>query len=55
VYLGLRVAITAAMFTWLVTFGYLIAAAISAGRGRRYRIPACLSAALLPRRPDEGR
>jgi uncharacterized Tic20 family protein len=55
VYLGLRVAITAAMFTWLVTFGYLIAAAISAARGRRYRIPACLSAALLPRRPDEGR
>ena len=47
VYLGLRVAITGAMFAWLVTLGYLAAAAIAAGRGRFYPIPACLCAALL--------
>jgi uncharacterized Tic20 family protein len=46
-YLGLRVAITAAMFAWLVTFGYLIAAALAACRGRFYPIPACLCATLL--------
>lgn len=47
VYLGLRVALTGAMFAWLVTLGYLTAAAIAAGRGRFYPIPACLCAALL--------
>jgi uncharacterized Tic20 family protein len=52
VYLGLRVAITGAMFAWLVTLGYLTAAAIAAGRGRFYPIPACLCADLLP--PEAG-
>ena len=47
VYLGLRVAITSAMFAWLVTFGYLFAAAIAAARGRVYTIPACLCATML--------
>lgn len=50
VYLGLRVAITGAMFAWLVTFGYLTAAAIAAGRGRFYPIPAWLCATLLSTR-----
>ncbi|HET7014816.1 MAG TPA: DUF4870 domain-containing protein [Streptosporangiaceae bacterium] len=47
VYLGLRVAITGAMFAWVVTFGYLAAAALAACRGRFYPIPACLCATLL--------
>lgn len=47
VYLGLRVAITGALFIWLVTFGYLIAAAVAAARGGFYQIPACLSANLI--------
>ena len=46
-YLGFRVAITAAMFAWLVTLGYLAAAALAAARGRFYSIPACLCATLL--------
>jgi hypothetical protein len=50
VYLGLRVAITGAMFAWLVTLGYLAAAAIAAGRGRFYPIPAWLCAALIKTR-----
>ncbi len=56
VYLGLRVAITASMFAWLVTFGYLLAAASAAARGRFYPIPACLCATLLkPASPAQAR
>jgi uncharacterized Tic20 family protein len=45
--LGLQAGVTAAMFCWLVTFGYLVAAAISAARGRFYQIPRSLCADLL--------
>jgi uncharacterized membrane protein len=44
--LGLQVGITVAAICWLVTFGYLIAAAVSAGRGRFYQIPRYLCADL---------
>ena len=47
VYLGLRVAMTGAMFAWLVTFGYLIGAALTAARGRFYAIPAWLCATFV--------
>ncbi len=53
--LGLQAGATAAMFCWLVTFGYLVAAAISAARGRFYQMPRCLCADLLhPRRVRAG-
>jgi len=45
--LGLQVGATAVMFCWLVTFGYLIAAACAAVRGRFYQIPRCLCADLI--------
>jgi uncharacterized Tic20 family protein len=45
--LGLRVGVTAILFCWLVTFGYLVAAAVSAYRGRWYQIPSHLCATFL--------
>jgi uncharacterized Tic20 family protein len=48
--LGLEVGASAALLCWLVTLGYLIAAAGSAARGRFYQIPRCLCADLL--RPE---
>ncbi len=45
--LGLQVGATTLMFCWLITAGYLIAAAASAARGRFYQIPRCLCADLL--------
>ena len=45
--LGLQVGAAAAGLCWLITFGYLIAAAGSAARGRFYQIPRCLCADLI--------
>ncbi len=41
---GIGVAITGALFFWLLTLGYLVSAATAAARGRRYQIPVCLCA-----------
>jgi uncharacterized membrane protein len=46
-HLGIQAGATAAMFCWLVTFGYLIAAATSAAKGRFYQIPRPLCADLI--------
>jgi uncharacterized Tic20 family protein len=44
---GLQAAVTCAMFCWLVTCGYLMAAAVAACRGRFYQLPGYLCAPLV--------
>jgi uncharacterized Tic20 family protein len=47
--LGVQFTVTAVLFCWLLTFGYLIAACVSACQGRCYQLPAPICARL--RRP----
>jgi uncharacterized Tic20 family protein len=45
--LGIAVGLTAVSLCWLLTFGYLVAGATSAARGRFYQLPRYLCADLL--------
>jgi uncharacterized Tic20 family protein len=44
---GLAVGISAIVLCWLLTCGYLVAAAVAASRGRFYQVPPWLCAQLL--------